>query len=109
MLIDVLVVGGGPAGLSASLVLGRCHRRVLICDEGKPRNRASRAIHALLGSEGIAPAAFLEQGRRDLDRYATVSIKAARVISIERAMTASSSNATMAQAELRLRCYWLQA
>lgn len=85
MVLDVLVVGGGPAGLSAALILGRCHRRVLLCDERKPRNRASHAVHALLGSEGIAPAAFLERGRRDLERYATVSIKATRVISIEQA------------------------
>lgn len=85
MHIDVLVVGGGPAGLSAALILGRCHRQVLLCDERKPRNRASHAIHGLLGSEGIAPAAFLERGRRDLERYASVSIKTTRVISIEQA------------------------
>ena len=37
--IDVLVAGGGPAGLSAALVLGRCHRRVLLCDDARQRNR----------------------------------------------------------------------
>lgn len=41
----MVIVGGGPAGLSAALVLGRCRRRVLICDNGHPRNAASRAIH----------------------------------------------------------------
>ena len=40
MTIDVLIIGGGPAGLSAALVLGRCHRRTLICDDGKPRNKS---------------------------------------------------------------------
>ena len=75
MNIDVLIVGGGPAGLSAALVLGRCHRQVLVCDEARQRNRASQAIHGLLGREGKPPSAFLGDARRDLARYDSVKIK----------------------------------
>ena len=59
---DVAIVGGGPAGLSAAIVLGRARRRVLLCDHGKPRNYAARAIHGYLGLEGIAPAELRQRG-----------------------------------------------
>jgi thioredoxin reductase len=69
---EIAIVGGGPAGLSAALLLARCLRRVIICDAGNPRNFASAHIHGLLGQEGIAPPAFLSAAYRDLDRYAAV-------------------------------------
>lgn len=82
MKVDVLIVGGGPAGLSASLVLGRCLRQVLICDEDRQRNRASHAIHALLGREGKSPAALLAAARRDLSRYESVQLKVSKILDI---------------------------
>jgi thioredoxin reductase len=82
MVVDVLIVGGGPAGLSAALLLGRCRRRVLLCDDGKQRNRASHAIHGLLGREGTSPEAFLQGARRDLSRYTSVTIRPTRVENI---------------------------
>jgi thioredoxin reductase len=82
MKADVLIVGGGPAGLSAALILGRCHRRVLLWDDSMPRNRASHAIHGLLGREGKSPATFLAEARQELARYPTVSIKVGRVTDI---------------------------
>lgn len=66
---DVIVVGGGPAGLSAALMLGRCRRRVLLCDEGEPRNRRSSGLHGYLTRDGIAPADFNAAGRRELAPY----------------------------------------
>ena len=68
-MLDVVVVGGGPAGLSAALMLGRCRRRVLVLDLGQPRNRRSRALHGYLTRDGIAPASFTELGRAELPRY----------------------------------------
>src|SRR5262245_10988215 len=66
---DVVVVGGGPAGLSAALMLGRCRRRVLLCDVGEPRNRRSRALHGYLTRDGIGPPEFNDLGRRELPEY----------------------------------------
>src|SRR3954451_9559335 len=68
-MFDVIVVGGGPAGLSAELMLGRCRRRVLVCDLGQPRNRRSRALHGYLTRDGIAPSAFNDLGRDELPEY----------------------------------------
>jgi thioredoxin reductase len=63
---DALIVGAGPAGLSAALILGRCHRRILLCDSGGHRNSASQAIHGLLGHEGCSPSELLAIGSREL-------------------------------------------
>src|SRR4051794_13733123 len=68
-MFDVVVVGGGPAGLSAALMLGRCRRRVLVLDLGQPRNRWSHGLHGYLTRDGIEPAAFTQLGRAELDRY----------------------------------------
>jgi thioredoxin reductase len=66
---DVVIVGGGPAGLSAALVLGRCRRHVLVCDAGKPRNAASRELHGYLTRDGIAPLEFLRLASNELQQY----------------------------------------
>lgn len=76
---DVIIVGAGPAGLSAALVLGRCRRRVLLFDHGKPRNAGSRALHGFLTRDGIAPAELRRIGREQLERYASVALIEAEV------------------------------
>ena len=82
---DVIVVGAGPAGLSAALFLGRCRRRVLVCDAGAPRNAASQALHGFLTRDGIAPAEFLRIGREQLWPYASVELREVRVTDARRA------------------------
>lgn len=66
---DVIIVGGGPAGLSAALVLGRCRRRVAVCDAGSPRNAAARRLHGYLTRDGTEPAEILRLGREEILRY----------------------------------------
>jgi thioredoxin reductase len=68
-IFDVIIVGGGPAGLSGALVLGRCRRRVLLLDEGLQRNAASAATHGFFTRDGAMPAALYEAGREQLTAY----------------------------------------
>ena len=68
-ILDVIVIGGGPAGLSAALVLARARRRVLVLDARDPRNGAATALHGYLTRDGIAPLELLEMGRREARRY----------------------------------------
>ncbi|HKO67657.1 MAG TPA: NAD(P)/FAD-dependent oxidoreductase [Burkholderiaceae bacterium] len=81
---DTIIIGGGPAGLSAGLVLGRCCRRVLICDDGHPRNRASNALHGFLTRDGIPPSEFLQAARLQLERYDNVKLVNAEVTDVSR-------------------------
>jgi thioredoxin reductase len=80
---DVIIVGGGPAGLSAALILGRSRRRVLVCDAGRPRNSASQAMHGFLSRDGIAPKEFLDIAREQLRPYDTIELRPAQVSAAE--------------------------
>jgi thioredoxin reductase len=80
--LDVLIVGAGPAGSSAALVLARSRRTILLCDDNKPRNAASHAIHGLLTHEGQSPAAFADASQSALRSYETITQCNERVVSI---------------------------
>ncbi|MGW2711510.1 NAD(P)/FAD-dependent oxidoreductase [Streptomyces sp. NPDC001356] len=66
---EVVVVGGGAAGLSAALVLGRSRRRTLVVDAGEPRNAPSAHMQGYLSRDGMSPAEFLAVGREEVARY----------------------------------------
>ena len=66
---DVVVVGGGAAGLSAALTLGRARRAVLVVDDGRPRNAPADGVHNYLGREGTPPDLLLADGRREVAGY----------------------------------------
>lgn len=80
---DVIVVGGGPAGLSAALVLGRCRRSVLVCDSGEYRNRHAEAMHGFLSRDGMPPGDFLRRAREDLAPYTSIELRACTVVHVE--------------------------
>lgn len=69
---DSVIIGGGPAGLSAALVLGRARRRVLLCDTGQQRNRRAVSMHGYLTRDGMPPAEFIAIARRELAAYDSV-------------------------------------
>jgi thioredoxin reductase len=79
---DVLIVGAGPAGLSAALILGRCRRRVLLCDSGTPRSFASHRMHGFLSRDGIDPNQFRATARDQLRTYPNVTVDLVEVTSI---------------------------
>ena len=84
---DAIIVGAGPAGLNAALVLGRCRRKVLLLDEGKPRNAVSHALHGFLGRDGIPPSQLLVIAGEQIAAYPSVSIEEARVVDAARTDT----------------------
>jgi thioredoxin reductase len=79
---DVAIVGGGPAGLSAAVLLGRCRRGVIVFDQGKARNKVAHAINGYLGLEAIAPQELRAAGRKQAERY-DVTFYDAEVIDVE--------------------------
>ncbi|WSA86583.1 NAD(P)/FAD-dependent oxidoreductase [Micromonospora sp. NBC_01796] len=66
---DVAVIGGGAAGLSAAVVLGRARRSVIVIDAGTPRNAPAAGVHGFLSHDGISPHELLETGRKEVDHY----------------------------------------
>ncbi|MEV8266004.1 bifunctional NAD(P)/FAD-dependent oxidoreductase/class I SAM-dependent methyltransferase [Microbacterium sp. NPDC076911] len=69
---DTIVIGGGPAGLSAALMLGRSRRRVLVLDTAEPRNRFADHMHGVLGHEGATPADLAVRGRGEVEQYGVI-------------------------------------
>ncbi len=81
---DCIIVGGGPAGLSAALMLGRCRRRVLLCDLGGQRNIRAREIHGYLTRDGTPPAEYLRMARAELGRYGTIECRELEIVEASR-------------------------
>ena len=79
MTFDVVIAGGGPAGLSAALNLGRARKRVLLCDAGPRRNAAAEQVHGFVTRDGTTPAEFRRAGRQQLEPYPNVEARDAVV------------------------------
>lgn len=83
-MFDAIIVGGGPAGMSAALILGRCLRNVLVCDSGRPRNAWSHGIHGYLSRDGVDPGEFVSRCHEELKKYETVKHLATEVTRAKR-------------------------
>ncbi|GAP99907.1 NAD(P)/FAD-dependent oxidoreductase [Leptolyngbya sp. NIES-2104] len=79
-LLDVIIVGAGPTGLSAALILGRSLEQVLVIDSGKPRNAVSHSANGFFSRDGISPSELLQLGREQLLKYETVRFKTGKVV-----------------------------
>jgi thioredoxin reductase len=79
---DVIVIGGGPAGLGGALPLGRQRRRVLVVDGGRPRNAPAEEMHMFLGRDGFPPAELRRIGREELAVYPSVEFRGTEVVSV---------------------------
>ena len=72
---DAVIVGGGPAGLSAALVLGRARKRVLVLDDDRPANAVSQGVGGLLGQDRVKPADLRDSGQRQLREHPNVELR----------------------------------
>jgi len=80
---DALIVGGGPAGLSTALVLGRARKRVLVIDDGRPANAVSQGVGGLLGQDRVLPFELRRRARRQLAEHAGVVLRSGAVEDVE--------------------------
>ena len=80
---DVVIIGGGPAGLGAALTLSRARRRVLVVDAGRPRNARAAKAHGYLGREGVPPLELLAIGRAEVTGYGA-EVRTGTVTSVQR-------------------------
>jgi thioredoxin reductase len=81
-LIDVGIIGGGPAGLSAALVLGRARKSVVVIDEGQPRNRVTRETHGFLTRDGVTPSEFRRIAKEQINPYPSVQFVEEAAVSV---------------------------
>ncbi|HEY6450313.1 MAG TPA: NAD(P)/FAD-dependent oxidoreductase [Candidatus Cybelea sp.] len=79
---DVVIVGGGPAGLSAALILGRARRSVLVCDDGHPRNASVEKMHGFLSRDGTSPKDLRRLAKEELSRYKSVEFTGEHVVDV---------------------------
>jgi thioredoxin reductase len=88
MFHDVIIIGGGFAGLAAAMPLTRARRRVLLIDAGQPRNRFAAHSHGFLGQDGVAPADIQARGVAELSAYPTFTLVRGEVVGAAGALDA---------------------
>ena len=81
-LFDCAIIGGGPAGLNAALILGRSRRNVILLDNNNPRNAVTQESHGFITQDGIKPKEFREIAHKELERYPSVRYEKREVTSV---------------------------
>lgn len=94
---DALIIGGGPAGLSAGLSLGRMSVRTLILDDGRPRNAPSSHANNFITRDGVHPAKWREAARADLAKYTSVELRNESAVSVVKNETRESKDSGVNQ------------
>ncbi|WP_298827871.1 NAD(P)/FAD-dependent oxidoreductase [uncultured Planococcus sp.] len=84
MIVDCAVIGGGPAGLNASLVLGRARRKTVLFDDNKPRNAVTSEAHGFITRDGIDPQELKRIAQDELNKYPDVKIEKQRVVHVRK-------------------------
>ncbi|SFX71765.1 Thioredoxin reductase [Bacillus altitudinis] len=84
MLLDCAIIGGGPAGLSAALVVGRGRKQVIVFDDELPRNRVTQESHGFITNDGMTPFEIRQTGEADLQKYPNIQIKRSRINDIQK-------------------------
>lgn len=95
LVVDVAIIGGGPAGLSAALNLVRQGRKIVLIDGNRPRNAATFHSHGFITRDGVAPLELRKLARQELDEYPGYTYRQALVQGIERGIEASSTGFTV--------------
>ncbi|MEK5336549.1 NAD(P)/FAD-dependent oxidoreductase [Bacillus sp. FSL M8-0166] len=84
MLLDCAIIGGGPAGLSAALVVGRGRKQVIVFDDELPRNRVTQESHGFITNDGMTPFEIRQAGEADLQKYPHIQMKRSRIVDIQK-------------------------
>lgn len=82
MNFDCAIIGGGPAGLNAALVLGRARRTVILFDDNQPRNAVTQESHGFLTRDGVKPAEFRHIAHQEISKYPSVEIRPIRITEV---------------------------
>jgi len=83
-MLDCAIVGGGPAGLSAALVLGRSRRNIVLFDNNNPRNRVTKESHGYLTRDGIKPSEFKRIAVEEILKYPSIQLRETEIINIQK-------------------------
>lgn len=84
MVIDCAIIGGGPAGLNAALVLGRARRNVVLFDDNKPRNAVTQETHGFLTRDGVKPTELRDIAHQEIRKYPSVEMRNSRITDVSK-------------------------
>lgn len=82
ILFDCAIIGGGPAGLNAALILGQARRNIMLFDDNNPRNAVTQESHGFVTRDGIKPKEFREIAHKELGRYPSITYAEREVTSV---------------------------